>query len=181
MRLFLAITPPPPVRHALLNLQPPPHAKLKPSRDEQLHLTLHFLGNSDPDALHKLLTPVKFTSFDIEINHLGSFGGKQKNGVLWAGFAKCNALEVLQQKLATGLGQQIEVSEMRNYKPHITLARSRPGYPATALNNFLAQFVAPLKFTVTEFALYNSITHPCGAQYLKLASYPAGLEATTKQ
>ena len=84
-RLFIAISLPEPVRAAVTTLQTPSrHVRWTPV--EQLHVTLRFLGDIEPEVyetLVKRLADVRVEPFVLPIESVGVFPQKGPPHVLW--------------------------------------------------------------------------------------------------
>ena len=92
---------------------------------ENLHLTLAFLGECNPEqtaAAKAAVDVLVFEPFDLTIDHVGRF--KRKGGdIWWAGVRKNKPLLELQQRLTSALTSSGFKLEKREYSPHITLGR----------------------------------------------------------
>ena len=86
IRLFVALELPEAVRTRLSMLQGGvPGARW--STDEQLHLTLRFIGEVDDNVAHDIddaLAGIRAPAFTLELAGVGEFGGKNPRA-LWAG------------------------------------------------------------------------------------------------
>jgi len=141
-RLFVAIRPPEAVRDLLLDTMEG-IASLRWQEDEQLHLTLRFVGEVERPLAEDLATELvslRFEPFDIRIAGVGRFD-HHKRGALWAGVeprAPLAALAAKIERICVGVGLP---PERRAFHPHITLARWGRGAGAS-LDPFLAAHVA---------------------------------------
>lgn len=98
---------------------------------EAMHLTLRFLGEVDrerlPDVSGALDELEHCGRFELRIVNVGSFGGRRPR-VVWAGFARDEGLDALQQvrhrldETLTDVGFEPEDGAFR---PHLTLGRVR--------------------------------------------------------
>ena len=135
MRLFIAIRFPEPVLDALCQRQ----ARLQEavergrfSRQDNLHLTLAFLGDVPPSAVAKIrrvMDAATGPAFSFKIGRPGRFR-RDGGDVLWLAIDAPRALYALQSRLSTGLTSAGFRLEDRVYTPHLTIARSvllRPG------------------------------------------------------
>ena len=132
MRLFIALTLPDALRDPLLDTM----AGLRRdgvsgrfTRPENLHLTLHFLGEQPEtavDVLSDILEAAPRASFPLTLAGLGSFA---RSGILWAGLVPSPALDALQRQLGMSLRQARFPVEQRRFSPHLTLVRGF-GLPA---------------------------------------------------
>jgi RNA 2',3'-cyclic 3'-phosphodiesterase len=172
-RLFLAVRPPDAVIDLLLDtMEGLP--ELRWQNDEQLHLTLRFVGEVErplAEDLAAALSSLRFEPFEIRIAGVGRFD-HHKRGALWAGVeprAPLAALAAKVERICVSVGLP---PERRAFHPHITLARwSRGG--GASLDPFLAH--AALRsddFTVDTVTLYESRLGREGAHYEAVATYP---------
>src|SRR6185437_1775902 len=126
IRLFVALDLPENIRARLLELQGGvPGARW--STNQQLHLTLRFIGEVDGDVAHDIddtLAVIRAPAFALELSGVGEFGGKNPRA-LWAGVKPNDALLHLQRKIETAMQRIGLPAEQRKFTPHVTLARLR--------------------------------------------------------
>jgi RNA 2',3'-cyclic 3'-phosphodiesterase len=143
---------------------------------ENYHITMRFAGDiTDAEANHfaDALADIRFDSFDIELNGLGSFGG-HKPRALWAAVKPSRELELLQKAHERAARLAGLAPETRNFVPHITLARLRNVSPHAAAE-YLARhggFCAE-PFSVGRFILFSSRPNYGGGPYLVEEGYPS--------
>lgn len=172
-RLFVAFALPAPVRAQLLALSGGiPGARWQ--RDDQLHLTLRFIGEVDRHAAEDAalaLAAVYFPQIAIALSGVGQFDSRGRPNAVWAGVAPHDALAGLHKKVDQALVRAGQPPEGRAYLPHITLARmnAQPG----AADKFLATHAALASppFTLTHFTLYESHLGREGASYEAIERY----------
>jgi 2'-5' RNA ligase len=173
-RLFVAIRPPEPIRDLLIDAMDD-SADFRWQDEEQLHLTLRFVGEVDrplADDLALALARIAAKRFTLRIAGTGRF--EQRNGgALWAGVepkAPVAALASKVERLSIDLGLE---PERRAFHPHITLARWR-GRRTREIADFLERTrgLASDPFEVTEFILFESRLSRHGAHYEEAATYP---------
>ena len=128
MRLFVAINFNDKTRAQLLALRDELCACSKGgnfSRENNLHLTLAFLGECDEKktaAARAALDLLNFEPFHIDIECVGRF--KREGGdIWWAGVQKSKQLLDLQSELANLLSAAGFCLDGGKYTPHITLGR----------------------------------------------------------
>lgn len=143
---------------------------------DNYHITLRFAGDiSDgmADAFAGALDDIRFDSFELEIQGLGSFGGNKPRAI-WAGLKPSLALEQLQRAHERAARIAGLPPETRNFVPHVTLARLKHTRPHTVAE-FLARnsgvFSAP--FVVDRFVLFSSRPKTGGGPYVLEAGYDA--------
>ena len=93
--------------------------------DEQLHLTLRFVGEVERPVAEDLaaaLGRIRARPFEIRLKGVGRFD-QRNSGALWAGVEPRDPLAALAAKVervSVGVGLE---PERRAFHPHITLAR----------------------------------------------------------
>ena len=126
MRLFIAITFEEEIKKMLAEFGGRLEAagiKGRFSAEENIHLTLAFLGESRREAeLCRILGSLEGAAFPLESGVLGRFR-KQGGDVLWLGLKKSQALGALYGQLVEKLAGAGFALEERPYQPHITLGR----------------------------------------------------------
>ena len=173
-RLFVAIRPPEVVRALLLDLMEG-ISGARWTDEDQLHLTLRFIGEVDrhrANDVHAALAGVRHPPFDIAISGIGSFDRRGETKVLWAGVAPHEPLKALHKKVDQALVRAGLEPERRAYHPHVTLARLGRG--AGALRPLLeaAGGIASPPFAVNEFRLYESHLTPERAIHSVVERFP---------
>lgn len=175
-RLFVAIRPPAPVRTRLLTLMGGV-AGARWQDDEQLHLTLRFIGEVDrrrAEDVDAALGGVLHAPFELTLEGVRSFERRGAPTVLWAGVAPQEPLRSLHKKTDQAIARTGLDAEHRAYQPHITLARLPRG--AGGIGPFLeaAGGLSGPAFAVEDFCLYESRLTPAGAAYTILERYRLG-------
>lgn len=140
------------------------------TEEEQLHLTLHFLGECTEEEMKRILTildTIRFNHFSVEIEDSGSFPLKGDPKVLWLGVKKNKHLEKLHKTIKNRLLEEGFILEARSFKPHITAARLRKGTYAEDVVPWLKENAQlSLKpFRANEFCLYSSKLSPTGSTH----------------
>ena len=173
-RLFVAIRPPEEIRDLVIDAMDD-SADFRWQDDEQLHLTLRFIGEVErpvADDLADALRGIRAAPFELRIAGVGRF--EQRNsGALWAGVepkAPVAALAAKVERVCQLVGLE---PERRAFRPHITLARWK-GRRGREVADFLERRrdLWSLPFEVTEFVLFESRLSRHGAYYEQVAKYP---------
>jgi 2'-5' RNA ligase len=184
MRLFVAVHLPAEVRERLGRAQD----RLRGARADvswvkpaNLHLTLKFLGETEPKRLERLCAVLAETAcaaapFAVAITGLGTFGGRVPR-VVWAGVgAGAEPLGVLARAVERGLARIGFPRETRGFAAHLTLGRVRSATNADALQAALRD-AAPDDFGVApvdRFLLMQSELSPGGSIYTVRQDFPLG-------
>lgn len=173
-RLFVAVRPPEPVRDLLVDAMDD-GADFRWQNDEQLHITLRFIGEVERPLANDLasaLTRIHTERFRLSIAGVGRF--EQRNGgALWAAVDPKAPLAALAAKVERACQETGLEPERRAYHPHITLARWK-GRRIREVQEFLQRTagLASEPFDVTEFVLFESRLSRHGAHYEPVANYP---------
>lgn len=157
-RLFVALDLPETVTKELARIQPPPVSGLRNVKADQVHLTLHFIGEADIATVAEALAPVSGRKFELTLSGVGKFPPSGKAKVLWVGIRDTAELLSLHAVMGKALGAAGFPIETRPYAPHITLARCGHKVLDSVVDKFLSQnhgFVLP-SIPVEGFALYSS-------------------------
>ena len=150
---------------------------LRWSSPEQWHITLAFLGSVESvgeSVLLRELRRIRLPAAPLEIDGLGTF---DRVGILYSAVEVTPALAELQRATAEAVRASGLMLDDRPYRPHVTLARSkgRAGMQTLKrLRPMLEQQRPRVRWTATEFALYESQSSPGGSQYLVRARFALG-------
>lgn len=173
-RLFVALRPPQAIR-ALLLEKMQGLAAVRWQTDDQLHITLRFIGEVDRHqaediaaALGSLYAPPP----ELRLNGVGSFEKSGHPNALWAGVSPAAPLEALHRKINQSLLRVGISPEARAYLPHITMARM--GRTSGPLDGFLAvnAHLSSPSFRCEHAILYESQMGHGGSQYHPIARFP---------
>ena len=173
-RLFVAIRPPEDIRDLLIDTMDDSPA-LRWVGDEQLHLTLRFIGEVERPVANDIagtLQRIRSPRFELRIRGVGHFE-KRSGGALWAGIDPMDPVSALAAKVERAIQQAGLEPERRAFSPHITLARWNRRN-AEAVEAFLQRH-ADLRsepFTVDRFALFESRLSRHGPHYEQIAGFP---------
>lgn len=167
MRLFIAVKISDSLTGVIRNWQKS-MAKLHPepgwTKQNQLHLTLRFLGNREPGGvisamntlnLHELL-PLEYT-----LSRSGSFGNP--SSIFWLSGSFSPAIFSIVHRLASIPDQQGKPGDERSFSPHITIARVPRGSVCS-----VPVFNEQVKEVSNSIHLMNSRLTPEGPVYSTL-------------
>ena len=184
MRLFLAIEPTPEIRAILGDVLArgadalgPGASALRWIAPENLHLTLHFLGEVDPARTRRLVdalqSPFSLESFTVSLDRFGAFPLSGSPRTIWLGVGQgarhVQQIHVEIGRRLTALGFAIE---SRPYSPHLTVARvpAEQRERARTIRPALASLaVPPLKWNVSRASLIQSDLSGPQPKYTTLA------------
>ena len=166
-RLFFALWPDAAIRLQLerINAQLPPRAG-RPTKPENYHITLLFLGSVSSECLptlYRKADTIQARSFTLSIERTGWW---RRSGIFW--LAPAHAPPALLQlvsrlrEAAAGIGLPLEA---RDYQPHVTLRRKVRNLPPPPT-------FTPFAWPVREFCLIQSATRAGGPTYRVLKCWP---------
>jgi 2'-5' RNA ligase len=165
MRIFFAIWPPAGTARALAQWARQTQEKTggKTTPEEKIHLTLAFLGESDPERAIAAAKRVKAKAHQLPIEQARYW---RENNIVWAGPRETPPpLKALFDSLSVELQREEFILERRPFAAHVTLIRkaraskSLPPLPA-------------LDWPVDEFVLVRSSLTSAGSTYDVLDQFP---------
>ena len=146
---------------------------------ETLHLTLHFLGNTDRPLLEPIGAALRAALqgqrvFELRLGPAGVFPNARRPNVFWQGVeGDVAALKQIQERVVASLVPLGFKREDRPYSPHLTIGRARRGADPVVLGRLGAQagaLPAPpeLAWAVERVSLFQSELLPGGPRYTAL-------------
>jgi 2'-5' RNA ligase len=172
-RLFVAIRPPEAVRDLLIDaMDDSPDFRWQD--DDQLHLTLRFVGEVERPIANDLadaLARIRAERFQLKIAGVGRFE-QRSSGALWAGVEPKAPVAALAAKVERVCQQAGLEPERRAFHPHITLARWK-GRRSRETGDFIERHagLTSAPFEVERFILFESRLSRHGAQYQETADF----------
>lgn len=175
-RLFVGIDPPEAIKDQLIDLMGGVSAA-RWQTDEQLHLTLRFIGEVDRHQANDVaaaLTSIHHPRFELALSGAGTFDKRGQVNALWAGVTPHDDVHRLHKKVDQTVTRTGIAPEHRAYHPHITLARLNRG--SGDLGAFVSRHggLSSAAFAVDDFCLYESRLTRDGAIYTIVERYPLG-------
>ncbi len=184
LRTFIAIDVPPAVLDTIIRIQSRfkslgLHASwVKPGN---IHLTLKFLGETDPDRISGIQnrlteTLASFAPFRLSLGTVGVFPDTKNPRVLWVGLKdEQGTLKSLQTAIEQTLESVGFPIDQRPFAPHMTLARIKSPKGKKELKDELdavnREGIDPHPFDAGEIHLYESQLTPKGSIYTVLANF----------
>lgn len=157
-------------------------ADVKWITEDQMHLTLKFLGNIDgnkareiSDVLSSISNNLK--SFTISLSDIGAFPNLNRPRVIWVGINKgAEHLKTISGKIETSLEKLGFEKEGREFNPHLTLGRLKTSKNLSELKKLLNEtpFNSENNIKINELVLFQSTLTPKGAIYSKLSAASFG-------
>jgi 2'-5' RNA ligase len=176
VRLFVAAVPPPALARQLADaaaeLATP---ELRPTPLEHVHVTIHFLGDVDPDGVPALTAAlaeacVHHAPTELTVETIGP-GPPRRPRMLWAAARATPAYEALVSAVAAAAAPHApHARPARPGTPHVTLARLRG---RAELRHWpRPRPLGDTRITVSELTLVGSELGPDGPRHTTLATLP---------
>ena len=165
-RTFIAIELPADVRarvaqHIACLRHELPDVRASWSREDNLHLTLKFLGNVSVADIPKVSDAVERSTksvspFELTFSDCGSFPQHGRPSVLWIG-TQASGLQGLYVAIENELAEGGFPRESRPFRAHLTIARLRQSQGARQLAELHKSLgFAPIEFDVSEVVVFKS-------------------------
>ena len=144
----------------------------KPTRIDQIHFTLQFLGEIDEEKCEQVkdvLNEIDFSEFEISLKGVGGFPNFKNPRVIWVGIEK-NGAEKLTE-LTNEIGRKLTTlgfKKEKKFKPHLTIFRIRKkiGDISAIMKDFEAEeFGTEI---ISKIKLKKSVLSPKGPEYSDL-------------
>lgn len=154
-------------------------------KSENIHLTLKFFGNTNPDQRLKIkeaLIPIcrETHPFKMTISGFGAFPNQKRPRVIWLGI-KDGAKEAraLSEQIEKTLAERGFNREDREFKCHLTISRPKTLYAGIKMLEELKKiFKSEVigEFMIKSIELMKSELAPEGAKYDVIESFQLGKE-----
>ncbi len=144
-------------------------------KPENIHLTLKFLGDIDPEKVEEIQTALQKAAedippFQLSAGGIGAFPDLKAPRIIWVGIKESEGLARLQKNIDARLVESGFEKENRPFQPHLTLCRIKShsagrtiGKAAEALDHG-----GDTVFKIETFVLFKSELSPKGAKYSAL-------------
>ncbi|NTW25212.1 MAG: RNA 2',3'-cyclic phosphodiesterase [Lentimicrobium sp.] len=145
---------------------------------ENIHLTLKFIGDTNPDEVPHIVSALSSACedigpFELKIANTGVFGSNYNPKVIWFGIEHNAMLDKLAQNVSSQLETVGILGDRQNFVPHLTIGRIREirdkKYFQQLMNRF--QEIELQNQSVTGFELYESVLRREGPLYNVIESY----------
>ena len=182
IRCFIAIEIPETIQNQLARIQGTLRSQIQKAswvKPGNVHLTLKFLGDVDPEDLEFIGEAIegvasRHRGFSLRIGGLGVFPNFARPRVMWAGVkVGGERVTVLAQNINVALSDCGFPLETKRFNPHLTIARLKERIDLRPYVNQYRQYdrIDGAKMSVKTISLIQSQLHPTGAIYSTLQSY----------
>ncbi len=144
----------------------------KPTKSNQIHFTLQFLGEINEDQCEKTknqLREITFSQFDLSLKGIGGFPNLKNPRVIWVGTDRNGGEKLIEitneiEKKLTSLGLQKD----KKFKPHLTIFRIKHKIDDISLRMKEYETIEFVTQVITKIKLKRSILSPKGPEYSDL-------------
>ena len=144
----------------------------KPTKIDQIHFTLEFLGEIDQvkyDQVKDVMEKISFSSFDLSLKGIGGFPNLKNPRVIWIGIDE-NGAEKL-TAIANEIGIKLTSLGFENdkkFKPHLTIFRVKKKINDISVMMKDYQTIDFGTQTVSKIKVKRSVLSPKGPEYSDL-------------
>jgi 2'-5' RNA ligase len=181
MRVFLAVNLPQGIKQELAQILDElrhnyQNLPLKWVEPENLHLTLHFLGDQDENLLERVgrigerIAP-EFNRTGLGLGEWGAFPDLKFPRVIYISLIDSWVLKELQSRLGRELLKAGFETDARPWQAHLTVARNKDQAQCPGLD---LPLLPKLAWDMASFELMRSDLAPDGAKYTILKSFKLG-------
>jgi 2'-5' RNA ligase len=158
-----------------------PNAEASWSREENIHLTIKFLGQISVSRVGDLSSAAARTAagcspFSISVEETGVFPNYGKPRVLWIGVKdESGKLAELHTRFEKECAREGLPVEARSFSPHLTIARLRKPQFARALGTaHEGMTFKRVPVRVEQFSVIRSGPGSSGSKYTVISTHPLG-------
>jgi 2'-5' RNA ligase len=145
---------------------------VKPTKINQIHFTLQFLGEIDEEKCEKvkdLLRTITFSQFNLSLKEVGGFPNLKNPRIIWIGTDKKGAEKLIKitneiEMKLTSLGFE----KNKKFKPHLTIFRVKHKIDDISLQMKEYETIEFGTQIITKIKLKRSILSPKGPEYSDL-------------
>ena len=180
MRCFVAVEIPEPIQELLApvqtHLQSQIHKGTSWTKFGNFHLTLKFLGDIRPEAIHDVSEALQRVTethppFAIAFGGIGAFPNLARPRVIWMGIKQGASIVSSLAKAVNLELTHLGFPTDNRFHPHLTLARLRTATDLEPLKNILRKYdtIVGGSMRINEITLMQSQLHRNGAIYTPLS------------
>tara|TARA_Y100000590_G_scaffold44195_1_gene47057 strand:- start:4411 stop:4956 length:546 start_codon:yes stop_codon:yes gene_type:complete len=144
----------------------------KPTKINQLHFTLQFLGEIDEEKCGKVkeeLGTITFSQFNISLKGVGVFPDFKNPRVIWIGIDQKGAKKLIEITKEIGMKlTSLGFQKDKKFKPHLTIFRIKRKIDDISLNIKKHEEIEFGTQVITKIKLKRSILSPKGPEYSDL-------------
>ena len=144
----------------------------KPTKINQIHFTLEFLGEIDESKYEKvkeIIKKISFSSFNLSLKGIGVFPNLKNPRVVWIGIDENGAGKLT--AIANEIGMKLTALGFQNdkkFKPHLTIFRIKKKINDISVIIKEYQTIEFGTQTVSKIKVKRSVLSPKGPEYSDL-------------
>ena len=144
----------------------------KPTKIDQIHFTLKFLGEIDEvkcEQVKDVVKKISFSSFDISLKGVGGFPNLKNPRIIWIGSDNNGAEKLI--AIVNEIGLKLSALGFENdkkFKSHLTIFRARSKINDISVMMREYQTVEFGTQTVSKIKVKRSVLSPKGPEYSDL-------------
>lgn len=122
---------------------------------EDLHITLCYLGNVKEDQIEQIIQSLQnndWSSFELSTNGIAHFGNSVTPRVVYTALEENESLLLLQQKVMKVVANFIEMNNLKEFHPHITIAKKWASNGSLYIEEFP---LTKTNFQVSKFSIFQ--------------------------
>ena len=142
-----------------------------------LHLTLRFLGDTQPDTAAAISAKLEAVAgnippFSFSIEHTGVFPNFRSPRVLWMGIKDTGGLNLLKNEVDEIVNSAGFMPDDRPFKPHLTLGRLKYIKNRHKVKEVIEKYQGLFqKESIDKFVYFESKLTPDGPLYSEIGKY----------
>jgi 2'-5' RNA ligase len=181
VRLFIAVETPPDIRSAIADLCSTlkrSGADVRWESSDKFHITLRFLGDTDPGLLPDFVTMIEGVAarrarFRIRYGGVGCFPHQRDPRIIWVGVDDPDGeLTTVQREIESGCRALGVLPEPKAFHAHVTIGRVKlRRHPASLLAMMESATFDGLSATIGSICLMKSTLQPGGSAYSTLNQF----------
>jgi len=144
----------------------------KPTKIDQIHFTLHFLGEIDEEQCERVkeqLRKITFSQFGLSLKGVGGFPNLKNPRVIWIGTDKKGAGNLIEITKEIGMKLvSLGFQKDKIFKPHLTVFRIKHKIDDLSLRMKEYEAIEFGTQVITKIKLKRSILSPKGPEYSDL-------------
>lgn len=172
-RYFVSITLPDNIQKSL-DLLLPENRVWKKTNQNQLHLTLRYIGDADTAVVNRIgdkLRRITIPEFKVRLKGVGFFPEIGRVRVIWIGAEKSSPLMELQGLVDSAVAKVINSESEHTFTPHVTLVRIKGGVNREKVLSLIPEIKETFECQVKSFQLMESRQGRDGVEHLTVKSY----------
>jgi len=149
---------------------------IRPSPENQIHITLSFLGDTDESRIPRLVGTLRdalkgIGGFGVSMKGLGAFPNTKRPRVIWIGLDDGrDALALLAERVRGAVDSAGLHQDGKPFSPHVTIARVQgPADVSDIAERYRGEVFA--EYRIESVRLMGSVLGPSGAKHRVIETF----------